>query len=63
MHAAMLQVEISRLGPNLQNILRQSYDFLTIMTMLHSTYDGRLIYKTSYEGSKAILKYDSVAKL
>jgi len=45
MHAAMLRVEISRLGPNLQNILRQSYDFLTIMPMLHSTYDGRLIYK------------------
>ena len=33
MHAAMLQVEISRLGPNLQNILRHSYDFLTIMPM------------------------------
>ena len=31
--------------------------------MLHSTYDGRLIYKTSYEGSKAILRYDSLAKL
>ena len=59
MHAAMLQVEISRLGPNLQNILRQSYDFLTIMPMLRSTYDGRLIYK----GSKAMLKYDSLAKL
>ena len=52
MHAAMLQVEISRLGPNLQNILRQSYDFLTIMPMLRSTYNGRLIYKTSYDGSK-----------
>ena len=56
MHTAMLQVEISRLGPNLQNILRQSYNFLTIMPMLRSTYDGRLIYKTSYEGCKAILK-------
>ena len=28
------------------------------MPMLRSTYDGRLIYRTSYEGSKAILKYD-----
>ena len=37
MHAAMLQAEISRLGHNLQNILRQSYDFLTIMPMLLST--------------------------
>ena len=63
MHAAMLQVEISRLGPNLQNILRQSYDFLTIMPMLRSTYDGRLIYKTSYDGSKAIFRYDSLVKL
>jgi len=51
------------LGPDLQNILRQSYDYLTIMPMLRSTYDGRLIYKTSYEGSKAILRYDSLAKL
>ena len=63
MHAAMLQVEISRLGPNLQNILRQSYDFRTIMPKLRSTYDGRLIYKTSYEGRKAFLKHDSLAKL
>ena len=65
MHAAMLQVEISRLGPNLQNILRQSYDFLTIVPLLRSTYDGRLFYKTSYEGSKAhvYLRYDSLAKL
>jgi len=31
--------------PDLQNILRQSYDYLTIMPKLRSTYDGRLIYK------------------
>jgi len=37
----------TKLGPDLQNILRQSYDYLTIMTKLRSTYDGRLIYKTS----------------
>ena len=36
-------------GPDLQNILRQSYDYLTIMPKLRSTYDGRLIYKTSYK--------------
>jgi len=35
------------LGPDLQNILRQSYDYLTIMPKLRSTYDRRLIYKTS----------------
>jgi len=40
-------------GPDLQNILRQSYDYLTIMPKLRSTYDERLIYKTSYEGRKA----------
>ena len=50
-------------GPNLQNIVRQSYDNLTIMPKLRSTYDGRLIYKTSYEGRKAFLRYDSLAKL
>jgi len=31
-------------GPDLQNILRQSYDYLTIMPKLRSTYDGCLIY-------------------
>ena len=51
------------LGPDLQNILRQSYDYLTIMPKLRSTYDGRLISKTSYEGRKAFLRYDSLAKL
>jgi len=35
-------------GPDLQNILRQSYDYLTIMPKLGQTYDGRLIHKTSY---------------
>ena len=38
----------TNLGPDLQNILRQSYDYLTIMPKLRSTYDRRLIYKTSY---------------
>ena len=37
------------LGPYLQNILRQSYDYLTIMQKLRSIYDGCLIYKTFYE--------------
>jgi len=36
-------------GPDLQNILRQSYDYLTIMPNLGSTYDRRFIHKTSYE--------------
>jgi len=52
----------SQLGPDLQNILRQSYDYLTIMPKLRSTYDKRLIYKTSYEGRKAFLGYNSLAK-
>ena len=33
------------LGPDLQNILRQSYDYLSIMPKLRSAYDGRLIYR------------------
>jgi len=52
-------------------ILRQSYD---IMPKLRSTYDGRLIYETFYEGRKAFLGgttylpdrkivWDSVCKL
>jgi len=36
-----------------KNILRQSYDCLTIIPKLPSTYDGRLIYKTSYNEWKA----------
>jgi len=49
--------------PDLQNILRQSYAYLTIMPKLRSTYDGRLIYKAPYGGRKAFLSYDSLAKL
>ena len=37
--------------------------YLTIMPNLRSTYDGRLIHKTSYEGRKAFLWCDSLAKL
>jgi len=51
-----------KLSPDLQNILRQSYDYLKLMRKLRSTYDGRLIYKTSYEERKAFLKYNSLAK-
>ena len=50
-------------GPDLQNILRQSYDYLTIMPKLRSTNDGRQIHKTSYEGREVFLTYDSLAKL
>ena len=50
-------------GPDLQNNLRQSYDYLTIMPKLLSTYDGRIIYKTSYEERTAFLRYDSLANL
>jgi len=38
---------VQGLWPDLQNILRQSYDYLMIMRKLRSSYDGRLIYKTS----------------
>ena len=51
-------------------IYKISYDNLTIDYLaimpklrLRSTYDGRLIYKSSYEGRKAFLAYDSLAKL
>jgi len=45
-----------RQGPDLQKILRQSYDYRTIMPKLRSTYDGRLIYMTSYGEHKAVLR-------
>ena len=51
----------SNVGPDLQNILRQSYVYLTIMPKLRSTYDS-LIHKTSYEGHKAFLGYSLLAK-
>ena len=52
----------NRRGPDLQNILGQSYDHLMIMPKLRPTYDGRLIYQTSYEGRKVFIRYDSLAK-
>jgi len=51
------------MGPDLQNILRQSYNCLTTMPKLRSTYYGRLIYKIYYEGREAFLRYDLLAKL
>jgi len=51
------------LGPDLQNILRLSYDNLTTVLKLRSTYDGRLIYKTLYDGRKAFLGYHLLVKL
>jgi len=37
--------------------------YLTIMPKLQSTYEGRLIYKTSYEERKVFLRFNSLAKL
>ena len=37
-------------------------DYLTIVPKLRSTYDVRLIHKTSYEGRKAFLRYNSLAQ-
>ena len=42
------------LGPDLQNISRQSYDYLTIMPKLRSTYDKRLIYEISFDCRKSL---------
>ena len=38
------------------------YDYLAIMPELRSTYDGRLVYQTSYEEREAFLRYDLHAK-
>jgi len=44
-HAALAR---SHLGPDLQTILRQSYDYLAIMPTLRSTTDERPIYQRSH---------------
>ena len=49
-------------GPDLQNILRQSYDYLTITPKLRSTYDRCLISKTYFKERMAFLGYNSLAK-
>ena len=50
-------------GPNAGNETDDDDDdYLTIMPKLRSTYDEHLIHKTSYEGSKAFLGYNSLAK-
>ena len=43
-------------------LIRQSYDYLTIMPKLRSIYDGHLIYQTSNEEHKTFLRYDLLAK-
>jgi len=50
------------LGPDLQNIFGQSYDNAEVTINLRSTYDGRLIYKTSYNEWEAFHRQDSRAK-
>jgi len=50
-------LQIRAQGPDLQNILRQSYDYLTTVPKLRSTYDGRLIYTASYNEWKAFHRY------
>ena len=43
-------------GPDLQNILRQSYNYLTTMPKLRSTYDGRLKFtKHPTKGARLFL--------
>ena len=54
---------VINLGPDLQYISGQSYDCLTIMPKLRSTYDGHRIYKTSCEERRVFLRYDLLANL
>ena len=56
------RIVVKELGPVLQYILRQSYDYLKIMPKLRSTYDGPLIHQISYDERKAFLRYDLLAK-
>ena len=43
-------------------IYKISYDNLTIMPKLPSTYDGRRVYKTSSRKRKAAFRHDSLEK-
>ena len=52
-------IHIHTTGP----IYKISYDNLTIIPKLRSTYDGHLIYKTSCEGRKDFLRYDNTIHL
>jgi len=47
--SVMMHIAAAAQGPDLQNILRQSYDYLTIMPKFLLTYDKCLIYKISYD--------------
>jgi len=55
-----IHFEDNDLVPGLQNILQQSYDYLTIMPKLRSTYDGRLTYETSYEVSSVLTAHQHI---
>ena len=60
--SVFVSVTVAMQGPDLRNILRQSYDYLTIVLKLRWTYDGRLVYQTSYKDRKAFLRHDSRAR-
>ena len=62
LHVIVWQLLLRYHGPDLQNILQQSYNYLTIMPKLRSTYNSHVIYKTSYEGRKTFLRYSSLQK-
>ena len=57
-HDKCLSVSAARFTKCLSTILRLSYG----MPKLRSTYDRRLIHKTSHEERKAFLRYSSLAK-
>ena len=52
----------ARFTKYLKTILRLSYDSAEVTINLRSTYDGRLIYKTSYNEREAFHRQDSRAK-
>ena len=52
----------ARFTKYLTTILRLSYDNAEVTINLRSTYDGRLIYKTSFYEREAFHRQDSRAK-
>jgi len=62
MHRVQVCSEFDRIFFTSGLIYKMSYDYLTIVPKLRSTYAVHLIYETYYEGRKVFLRYDSLAK-
>ena len=61
-HQLQVERRTGKVRQSETDVLPLCYDYVTILPNLRSTYDCRLIYKTSYEGRRAFLRYSSLAE-